>query len=102
MKLFLREPLITKAIKAMQIESFGQILVNNGLELTREKTSTLQVNLGLLCNQTCRHCHLDAGPDRKEIMSSETIDQVVTYARQGRFESVDITGGAPEKVLLLL
>ncbi len=80
----------------MQIESFGQILANNGLELTREKTYTLQVNMGLLCNQTCRHCHLNAGPDRKEIMSVETIDHVVTYARQGQFNSVDITGGAPE------
>ncbi len=80
----------------MQIESFEQILANNGLELTRKKTSTLQVNMGLLCNQTCRHCHLDAGPDRKEIMSSETIDQVVTYTRQGQFDFVDITGGAPE------
>ncbi len=80
----------------MQIESFEQILANNGLKLTREKTSTLQINMGLLCNQTCRHCHLNAGPDREEIMSAETIEQVVTYARKGQFESVDITGGSPE------
>jgi radical SAM/Cys-rich protein len=80
----------------MQIESFRQILIKNGLKLTRDKTFTLQVNLGLLCNQVCRHCHLNAGPDRKEIMSAETVDQVVAYARQGQFEFVDITGGAPE------
>ena len=52
--------------------------------------------MGFLCNQTCRHCHLSAGPDRKEIMTSETVDQVVAYARRGNFETVDITGGAPE------
>ncbi len=80
----------------MQIESFEQILASNGLELTRKKTSTLQVNMGLLCNQTCRHCHLNAGPDREEIMSAETMEQVVSYAGQGQFDSVDITGGAPE------
>ncbi len=80
----------------MQIETFGQTLVSRGLELNRDKTTTLQVNMGLFCNQTCRHCHLNAGPDRKEMMSAETIDHVVSYAMRGQFESVDITGGAPE------
>jgi radical SAM/Cys-rich protein len=80
----------------MQIESFKQTLVGNGLELSRGKTTTLQINMGFLCNQTCRHCHLSAGPDRKENMTSETVDQVVAYARRGNFETVDITGGAPE------
>ena len=80
----------------MQIESFKQTLAGNGLEFVRGKTSTLQINMGFLCNQTCRHCHLSAGPDRKEIMTSETVDQVVAYARRGNFETVDITGGAPE------
>jgi radical SAM/Cys-rich protein len=80
----------------MQIESFKQTLAVNGLLLERGKTTTLQVNLGYLCNQTCRHCHLSAGPDRTENMTSETVDQVIAYARRGNFDTVDITGGAPE------
>ena len=80
----------------MQIKSFKQTLAGNGIELARGKTTALQINMGFLCNQTCRHCHLSAGPDRKENMTSETVDQVVAYARRGNFETVDITGGAPE------
>jgi radical SAM/Cys-rich protein len=56
------------------------------------------VNVGLLCNQTCRHCHLDAGPGRTEVMSPETMDQVLAFARRGAFSVVDVTGGAPELV----
>ncbi len=78
------------------MESFKQNLLRNGLELIRGKTNTLQINVGLLCNQVCKHCHLNAGPDRKENMNAETVDQVIAYARQCQFETVDITGGAPE------
>ncbi len=67
-----------------------------GLYLTRGKTATLQINVGLLCNQSCRHCHLDAGPTRSEIMSRETVDHLVDFARRGSFQVIDITGGAPE------
>jgi radical SAM/Cys-rich protein len=56
----------------------------------------LQVNIGKMCNQTCRHCHVDAGPDRKEIMTKETMQQVLDALRDGGFHTVDITGGAPE------
>jgi sulfatase maturation enzyme AslB (radical SAM superfamily) len=61
----------------MPVEPFRQTLAKHGLSLTREKTTTLQVNVGLLCNQACRHCHLEAGPNREEVMSKETVDQVV-------------------------
>ncbi len=57
---------------------------------------TLQVNVGKLCNQTCRHCHVDAGPTRTEIMTRETAEQVVDVLRRHAIPNVDITGGAPE------
>ncbi|MBW2219455.1 MAG: arsenosugar biosynthesis radical SAM protein ArsS [Deltaproteobacteria bacterium] len=80
----------------MPTESFKQTLAGHGLQLTRGRIETLQVNMGLLCNQACRHCHLNAGPDRKENMNLETVDQVVDYARRSQFKTIDITGGAPE------
>ncbi len=57
---------------------------------------TLQVNVGKLCNQTCRHCHVDAGPTRKEIMTRETAEMVVGVLKNHAIPNVDITGGAPE------
>ena len=81
---------------ALTIEPFNQTLCKHGLKLNRGRTTTLQVNVGFLCNQLCRHCHLSAGPGREENMTAETVDEVVAYARRGGFETVDITGGAPE------
>ncbi|MEW5735866.1 MAG: arsenosugar biosynthesis radical SAM (seleno)protein ArsS [Thermodesulfobacteriota bacterium] len=78
------------------MEPFAKTLEAHGIDLNRGETSTLQVNMGLLCNQVCRHCHLSAGPQRSEIMDRETALQVAEYARRGRFSVVDITGGAPE------
>jgi len=57
---------------------------------------TLQVNVGKLCNQTCRHCHVDAGPTRTETMTRETAEQVVGVLRRHEIPNVDVTGGAPE------
>ena len=82
--------------KSVTIEPFGQILAKHGLTLERAHTTTLQVNVGLLCNQTCLHCHLSAGPGRKENMNSKTLDQIVDYAGRSSFAVIDITGGAPE------
>ena len=82
--------------KSVTIEPFRQTLAKHGLSLERAQTTTLQVNVGLLCNQTCRHCHLSAGPGRKENMNSKTLDQIVDYAGRSSFEVIDITGGAPE------
>ncbi len=77
-------------------DAFSRALSVNKLALNKGATHTLQVNTGLLCNQACRHCHLEAGPNRAEVMSRQTIDEVVGYARRARFQTVDITGGAPE------
>lgn len=56
----------------------------------------LQVNLGKVCNQTCAHCHVDAGPDRRESMSRETAEQCIDVLRNTDIGTLDITGGAPE------
>ena len=56
----------------------------------------LQVNLGKLCNQICEHCHVDAGPDRKEIMIKEVLMQCLDAAKTSTIHTVDLTGGAPE------
>ena len=57
---------------------------------------TLQINLGKLCNQTCNHCHVDAGPDRKEIMTMETLTHCLRVMEEANIPILDLTGGAPE------
>ncbi len=64
--------------------------------IERGGLTTLQVNLGYRCNQQCLHCHVNAGPRRTEIMSHETVTQVIAYLRSAGLETLDITGGAPE------
>jgi radical SAM/Cys-rich protein len=78
------------------LEPFRYTLAKQALKLERGKTTTLQINVGLLCNRSCRHCHLGAGPGHHEIMSAETAEEVIAYAERSRFETIDITGGAPE------
>ncbi len=65
-------------------------------EIYRDKVETLQVNLGYRCNQSCVHCHVNAGPGRKEMMSSGTIDTVMDYLHARDVQTLDLTGGAPE------
>jgi len=64
--------------------------------LSRRRLETLQVNLGYRCNQSCLHCHVNAGPDRKEMMSAATAGTVVRFLETGAVGTLDITGGAPE------
>lgn len=64
--------------------------------LVRVDIATLQINVGRLCNQTCRHCHVDAGPDRREVMTRETMELCLEALGRSRVKTVDITGGAPE------
>ena len=64
--------------------------------INRGRLETLQVNLGYLCNQTCKHCHVNAGPNRTELMTRETIDQVLELLSAQKVSSLDLTGGAPE------
>ena len=64
--------------------------------LTSTGVETFQVNLGKMCNQVCNHCHVDAGPDRKEIMTRETMEECLTAIAASNCATVDLTGGAPE------
>ncbi len=64
--------------------------------IRRAKMHTLQVNLGYLCNQTCFHCHVNAGPNRKELMTLETIHQLIELMTVSKVQTLDLTGGAPE------
>jgi radical SAM/Cys-rich protein len=64
--------------------------------VARNSTKTMQINLGYRCNQSCSHCHVDAGPNRTEEMQSETIDLVFEYVDRWRIRTLDLTGGAPE------
>ncbi len=64
--------------------------------LRRASLQTLQVNLGRRCNQQCLHCHVDAGPRRREVMDAATIGEVLDFLRRSRVRTLDLTGGAPE------
>ena len=64
--------------------------------IRRNRLDNLQVNLGYLCNQQCLHCHVDAGPRRKEVMERKTIDVVIEFMRKHGISNLDLTGGAPE------
>jgi radical SAM/Cys-rich protein len=64
--------------------------------LKPSKIEIFQVNIGYMCNQVCKHCHVDAGPDRQEIMSRETMQQCLDVLSKARIKTLDITGGAPE------
>jgi radical SAM/Cys-rich protein len=60
------------------------------------KIDIFQINVGKMCNQVCKHCHVDAGPDRKEIMTQETMQQCIEILKKHKFSTLDLTGGAPE------
>jgi len=64
--------------------------------LRRGRLETLQVNLGYRCNQACLHCHVNAGPTRKEEMSGATVADVIAFLRRSGVRRLDLTGGAPE------
>jgi radical SAM/Cys-rich protein len=77
---------------------FLALLERSGLpRLRRGAVTTLQVNVGKLCNQACHHCHVDAGPRRTEILKAETAARIIELLeRSPTIDTVDITGGAPE------
>jgi len=64
--------------------------------LRRARLETLQVNLGYKCNQSCLHCHVNAGPSRTEMMSRETLADVLVFLQISKIKTLDVTGGAPE------
>ncbi|WP_422356875.1 arsenosugar biosynthesis radical SAM (seleno)protein ArsS [Roseivirga pacifica] len=82
--------------EAAGVLSFAQQLDKSGVELTPTGIDTFQVNVGKMCNQVCKHCHVDAGPDRKEIMTRETMQQILDALEGTDVKTVDLTGGAPE------
>lgn len=78
-------------------QKFSETIDGVGLyPLTPVSLDTLQVNLGYMCNQTCNHCHVDAGPDREEIMSIEIMQLILRAAVSENIKTIDLTGGAPE------
>jgi len=77
---------------------FSDRLAAAGLELRRSRPEILQVNMGKLCNLTCVHCHVSAGPKRKEIMTRQTIDRILDWLAKTQIPIVDLTGGAPEMI----
>ena len=64
--------------------------------IAREQVETLQINLGYLCNLSCVHCHVNAGPTRTELMTAETMEQVFALVERSGIQTLDLTGGAPE------
>jgi radical SAM/Cys-rich protein len=78
--------------------SFSRKLAEHDLPLRHTKTDILQVNVGKLCNLTCIHCHVNAGPKRKEIMTRTTIDRLIDWLAKTDIPTVDLTGGAPEMI----
>jgi radical SAM/Cys-rich protein len=64
--------------------------------LRARRVEVLQINVGKRCNQTCRHCHVDAGPDRSEVMPREVLEACFRLLEQSAIPTLDITGGAPE------
>ena len=99
---FRRNPLASAAHQLdilehrMPIPRFADKLRETGVSLRPGEIEILQVNVGKMCNQVCNHCHVDAGPERKEIMSRATMQQCVSALKSLPVKTVDITGGAPE------
>ena len=74
----------------------NKLAETNQFPLTPNKLEVLQINLGYMCNQVCEHCHVDAGPDRKEIMTRDTMIQCLNVIKTTGAHTLDLTGGAPE------
>lgn len=77
---------------------FSETLLAHSLSLRHTKTEVLQVNVGKLCNLTCVHCHVNAGPKRKEIMTRQTIERIIDWLAHTEIPTLDLTGGAPEMI----
>jgi radical SAM/Cys-rich protein len=75
---------------------FERLLQSHQVTLSRVETRVLQLNIGKKCNQNCVHCHVNAGPARREVMSLETMEKILSWLAPTNIPCVDITGGAPE------
>jgi radical SAM/Cys-rich protein len=94
------------ASPAAQLETLHQLKIPREFDVALQEAGLhplrptrldiFQINVGKMCNQTCRHCHVDAGPDRREVMSRETMEQCLAALAKTAIPAVDLTGGAPE------
>ena len=89
---------IDSEVQPVAGQPFSERIKSLGEPISRRELTTLQINVGKLCNQVCRHCHVDAGPKRTEIMSRETIDRILKWLEPTDIHTVDLTGGAPELI----
>jgi radical SAM/Cys-rich protein len=78
------------------VQPFARQLQQLGNGLRKRKIDVLQINMGKYCNQACVHCHVEAGPSRKEMMTGDTVEAVLRFLERSMIPTVDITGGAPE------
>ncbi|MBN4080066.1 arsenosugar biosynthesis radical SAM protein ArsS [Beggiatoa alba] len=78
------------------LDTLEKLLETDFPPIKRKSLETLQVNLGYKCNQQCLHCHVNAGPNRKEMMSSDLIGSVLSSIKKLKIQNLDLTGGAPE------
>jgi radical SAM/Cys-rich protein len=88
-----------RSLDALGVQPFAQVLQAAGVSpLVRKPTAIFQLNIGLYCNQACRHCHVESSPKRTEMMSQEVAERCVQLmeASASSISTVDITGGAPE------
>ena len=91
------EVLASGAFKNGDLPTFkSQLLKRHLFPLKPSKLEILQINVGYMCNQVCAHCHVDAGPDRKEIMTKKTLQQCLDVLKISGAHTLDLTGGAPE------
>ena len=91
------EILSSGIFKSGELPKFKDKISETGhFPLRPKKLEILQINLGYMCNQVCEHCHVDAGPDRKEIMTRDTMMQCLEVIRNTGAHTLDLTGGAPE------
>ncbi len=98
-----RSPLASPASQRAMLESlplprsFADAITSAGLPpLTTIPPSVLQINVGKRCNQACHHCHVDAGPDRTEVMTDDVVEAALDLLQYSEIPTLDITGGAPE------
>jgi radical SAM/Cys-rich protein len=80
------------------LNDFDRALAAHNTPLSRSTPEILQLNVGKLCNLTCVHCHVNAGPGRKEIVTGETIDRILAWFEKSDIGTLDMTGGSPEMV----
>lgn len=83
-------------LEELCIPSFINRIENKELCKTNEFLTTMQINIGKVCNLTCKHCHVEAGPNRTESMCLETMKECLQVFKENKFSVLDITGGAPE------